>query len=65
MIGTRRILTKMKKPEAVTPTDDVENGRFRAARILESQPDVEAVEIVRRYNVGRKVVTTVIETVTR
>jgi transcription termination factor Rho len=71
MIGTRRIRAKSraKNPEKIAPAVDIDAARDRARRILESQPKIEKVEIVRRVlgSNGRVTVfeESVIEEVTR
>lgn len=52
MIGTRRFALGSSKPEPVTSILDVEQARERAWRILDSQADIDHVEIVRRWRNG-------------
>lgn len=60
MIGTRRIFPG-KPAEALTRAYDLDEAQRRADRILLDQPDVQRVEVVRRWRVGRDVRNDVLE----
>lgn len=52
MIGTCRIL-KDGKADTLMPAYDLEEAQCRADRILRDQPDIQRVEVIRRWRDGR------------
>jgi hypothetical protein len=61
-IGTRRVTTS-GKTEGVAKTADISSARERANRILDMQPDIASVEILRRPDRERS--WQVVETIAR
>ena len=51
MLGTRRFHEQhfVKRPEPLSPVNDMESAVARARRILSQQPFISHVEIVRRW----------------